>query len=339
MGEHQGERVIDWVIAPTLLSYVRKLSQRWNAAFGLFVPKTSDFALQTRLDTVEGSRWLVTRAERHNEYYAGGTAALRVSPALRFGLSLLGVYSAAANGLTESGGGLEQRTVSLVAQNSSKSYELTLRAGVQWQPSPELAVGLSVYAPNIIVANRIDVGAAFSGPVGSDPDHRNFETVQGTRRNQGRVLGGAPGLRLGVAYRYGYSWVALDGTLNLPLQADFPAAPRRTGFNLRAGVSHELTPSIRLGAGLFTDRNLSRADGIDYYGMTFGFSNTRRYDLRDGRVVGFVTSISGRYAFGRGNVDGTEVPSLRAQTPVFLDHPTPAVSQELSVSIGSGVSF
>ena len=83
MGEHQGERVIDWVIAPTLLSYVRKLSRRWNAAFGLFVPKTSDFALQTRLDTVEGGRWLVTRAERHNEYYAGGTAALRVAPALR----------------------------------------------------------------------------------------------------------------------------------------------------------------------------------------------------------------------------------------------------------------
>jgi len=337
-GEHQGERVVDWVIAPTLLSYVRKLSPRWYASFGLFVPKTTDYILQSTLNTVEGARWFVTRAERSNEYYAGGTAALRITPTLRIGLSLLGVYTAQAYGLTEAGG-LDQRTLSLIVQTSAKSYELTMRAGVQWEPLPKLAIGLSVYAPNVIAAQRIVVGAAFTGPSISDPERQNFEIIQETRRNEGRVLGGAPGVRLGAAYRHARGWLALDGTLNLPLHAASLVGARQTEFNLRAGMSQDLTASWRLGAGLFTDRNASREDGIDYYGLTFGASNTRQYDLRDGGVVRFVTSISARYAYGRGTLSGSLVPSLNSATPEFVDYPTEAVSQELSVSIGSGVSF
>jgi hypothetical protein len=334
-GERGGARVVDWMIAPTMLAYVRRFSERWYGAAGIYVSRTSDLSLTAELETREEARWLVAVKFAQSEYYAGLGAGVRLSPRLRIGASLLGVYESQSFNFAQAGHAVDGRAASLINIQSSKSYDLTLRAGVQWQASRWLALGLAVFAPNVVVARRVNHALAVAGanePAPSSLERRTFRTAG--------ALTGAPGVRAGAAWLYASGWVALDGTLSPPLDSDELELDRKLSFNVRLGWLQAIAAAWKIGAGAFTDRNPLRGRGADYYGLTFGFTNTRRYPLADGRSVSFVTGVSGRYAFGAGESFGTTAPSLTPGSAFLVEERDSHIrNHELSASIGSGVTF
>jgi hypothetical protein len=274
-----------------------------------------------------------------SEYYAGGGAGVRISPRLRLGASLLGVYESESFTFVQVGRAADGRSASTVSIRSGTSYDLTLRAGLQWEPARWLSIGVALFAPNLVVARKSS-GAVTSPVPGSEVTSTSDISLSTDTQRGGARFTGAPGVRAGVAYRHEGGWVALDGTISPPMQSGDLGVDRKLSFNLRLGMVQTLSGTWSLGAGAFTDRNALRARGTDYYGLSFGVMNTRRYLLHSGRAISFVTGLSGRYAYGSGASFGTTVPSLAPGQPFMLQqHDGDIRSHELSASIGSAVSF
>jgi len=337
-GESTDGRVVDWIIAPALLSYVRRMS-RVSLSFAIFIPATNDLSTTDELRTRGGTRWLFSIELRDTRYYTGFGLGARVSSRLRVGVSVLGVYDSQSTRVMLAGGGPERRALSLFSRDDAKTYGVNARFGVQWEPHRSLSLGLNVIAPDLVLMQRNQTANATILPEdGGSGSSFLPQQVDETRTRP--VLGGAPGVRVGAAYRYPRGWASLDGTLNLPLRAREAEDDRKLGFNLRLGMTHELSPAWGLGAGAFTDLNPLRARGTDFYGGTLGLKYSHDYTLRAGGAVSFVTGLSGRYAYGTGPSFALDLPTL---LPGVQPRLTNAIGRqrthELSATIGTSVVF
>jgi hypothetical protein len=342
-GETEPARVVDWVLVPSMVAYVRELKPRLNGSFGIYVPQTQDYLLQARLKTNEGTEWTAVQREAGNAYYAGFGIGYELLPNLRVGGSLLGVYATDNSSVALAGGAKSDSRVhavgiTLSSIESSREYGVTARCGLQWDVLPELVLGLTVYAPSVTLLRVLDQASLLATVGVGDMDAVIIDD-QGERSLSGDV-GGAPGVRMGGAYRYARGWAALDATLNLPLQGDDASTTRELSWNLRAGGVYKFNETYEIGGGLFTDRNPVKAHGLDYYGFTGGVIHTHVYELKDGGALRLITGLSIRYAYGSGEIFGNNVPPLSDRNnPVFDSVTFDARGHELGANIGSSISF
>src|SRR6188768_4126596 len=83
----------DWVLVPSVLSFVRELGDGWVATVGIFIPRTHDFDMRTQVQNEDGQTFAGTVGSLlyENDYMMA--VAKRLTPNLRLGVSAAGVYS------------------------------------------------------------------------------------------------------------------------------------------------------------------------------------------------------------------------------------------------------
>lgn len=337
-GESRDSKVVDWLIAPSLVSYVRAFGQV-ALAFGLFIPAANDLSVLADLRTNAGTFWMASVDDRETKYYAGFGLGLPLGSGLRLGFSLLGTYESSAVRIVIAGGGPDARTLSLFSRSDVRAYGLNARFGVQWQHG-RWACGLTLVAPDLVAIRAIREASAATLPADVGMRGITFVPAERTRRNVGGALGGAPSLRAGAAYLFGATSVAVDATLNAPLRSTRLQEERKVSFNLRLGVSEDVSTAWSLGAGLFSDLNPFVEAGTDFYGGTAGVQYRRTYALSDGSELGFATGLSARYAFGRGTSFSLSLPSIApGSEPLIAIGSGSQRTHELSATLGTSITF
>lgn len=248
-------------------------------------------------------------------------------------------------------------------------FGFQLKAGLQWVPIPEIRVGFSVAAPTFVFAALERVSNAYSQapPAGTpfDPDDPARQLATGSEDRGGRGVwwGVEPGnLRFGLAYVGDWGWIEGDLVYYFRLREEELGLDLRGFVNGRLGSSFRVTKHVKLGLGLFTD--FSQVDQlarlpfatrkIDFFGVHFGFLySTRevhpdRQTAADSEGVGISFAIGIRYAHGRGDTLGLEVPTQYDPTVVSNcsnpDVPNNCVPvftkvNEIGINLGAKVAF
>jgi long-subunit fatty acid transport protein len=81
----------EFVSVPSAVSYVRAIGKDWRLGVGVFVPESSTWSVDVPLQT-GGNTFHVSGSNRQSLYYGMIGAGYRVSPRLRVGASLSGLY-------------------------------------------------------------------------------------------------------------------------------------------------------------------------------------------------------------------------------------------------------
>jgi hypothetical protein len=345
----------EFVTVPTALTFVREIMPEVRAALGIFVTRASDISLQAQLtdERPEGStQWLLALTNAVTIYHAGGSIAWAVTPDLRVGASLLGVYATQEIAFNLSGGvsedGLSTGFVTQTAIANAAIFGFRASGGFQWDVAEWLHVGFSVMSPSYQIGQKVSasssVGAFVSTPEGalgvfaptaSDDLKAMFRDFT------------PPRIRLGIGFGSRESWIALDADLQPALQDAAADIDRNLLVNVRLGGRYLILPGVSIGAGAFTDLSagsepdsFAEAD-IDYVGGTAGFQYESAHELKErGRDrLTFSTTLAVRYAYGFGDLSGLRVPSftsgpLELQLPVVDIH-----VHEIGVHLGSALFF
>ncbi len=214
------------------------------------------------------------------------------------------------------------------------TFGVQFKGGLQWIPHENWRLGFSVASPTYAFL-RLDRGSlnfSQSPPAGTtlspdDPD-RQLSGGEEFRTAEGGWWGVEPGnARLGVAYLARWGWVEGDVVSHWRLRtADFGIDLKRA-VNVQLGGAFRLNPFMKLGVGLFTDRNqvdqLQRSafgsSQIDFYGGHLGFLlsnqevhpgfNPETEAVAESKESGIDLAVGLRYAYGSGVVLGLEVPA------------------------------
>ncbi|MFT3925374.1 MAG: hypothetical protein QM778_22740 [Myxococcales bacterium] len=338
-----GAKYTDWVVVPSLVSHVLKLSERWRFSYAVIVPRVQNYSVEVTLRAPDETRWQALQQEQSQEIDIGAGVGGYVLDNLRFGASLLGIYNT-DNLISSAFAGnpmYPNMAVSALSLVSTHDYGLSVRTGLQWDALPQLAFGVMVVSPNLVVVrNTTDNGSVFTpGNAAGVPPVQNFDRSSDT--SAAFDLSGVPQVRMGGAYHYGPGSVTLDSTLNFPLNNLTYEGDRKFSWNLRAGMRHRLTDTVSIGSGLFTDRNPYRKHGADFYGFTLGASFAKVFDLSKGGSLSVLTSLNVRYAYGYGTATGSKVPALEnAVGGLSFDAVSTGVRiNELGVSLGAGLKY
>jgi hypothetical protein len=289
--------------------------------------------------------------QKGNAYHLGPAVGIRISPTLNLGASLFLVYEQ-ARAFTELFSDLSSDSPTgprsaLLSQYSRSSSTLSGQGvlGVQWKPSSEWQFGAVLRTPILLLLYSFH------------SDSLNTSTVDGgyllaveTAKDatSGLLLSSLapPRLHLGVARLFSWGWISLEGNVSPPKGATDFLEGQKAVWNVRLGVRRDLSETVSVGAGVFTDRTPGRsvdrfAEGhIDYYGASAGVELRKPFTLRDGgeqsKVV-ISTTFAVRYGLGRGNA--ARVVLDTASNAVVDSPPGRATVNELDLYIGSGLSF
>jgi len=344
-GSSADAKFADWILVPSVLSFTRELDEDLVFSFGIFIPRTNDFELHTAVTRELGQTFGATLATVLNEYDYTLTLAVRSGPKLRLGATLAGVYLSRRDFVQVAAGtpgvpGEAFYTGSSYTTESDYGARLTL--GLQWEPTPDWALGVSVQGPMFTgwssVARTVAQGAADPGATSS------AFTLDG---QQGNVavwdLTTPARLRAGVSYQLGATQLLLDADVSMPFSVpeELPDtfSDRDWVGNARVGVLHAVSPALTAGAGLFTDLSGKKQFKTQFAGVAFGIQlNTDHTVDEKTRDLTFSTTLGGRYAFGWGDLPGVEI--VRdgngfAQRPIGA----PVTVHELAFNLGAGVNF
>lgn len=337
-----GAKYTDWVVVPSLVSHVLKISRRWRFSYAVIVPRAENYSIGVTLRTPDGTRWQVLQEEHSQELDIGVGVGGHLLPNLRIGFSMFGVYDT-DHLLTSAFAGNPQDpslAVSALVVEDSSDFGLSARAGLQWDAVEDITLGLAVIAPTmVLMRSDKNTGSVFTPASDGGQPLQQFDRSKDTEATF--HASGTPQLRMGGAYRYQRGHVALDCTLNFPLSIAYSQLDRKFSWNLRGGLQHRLSDTFILGAGLFTDRNPVRRIGLDFYGLTVGVAFTKVYGLSKGGALNLMTSLNARYAFGYGTVTGSRVPALADAVGglSFDSVSSDAWVNEVGLSLGAGVRY
>ena len=140
----------DWVLVPSVLSFVRELGNDWVATVGIFIPRTHDFDLRTQVHKETGEIFAGTISSqlRENDYMMA--VAKRLGPNLRLGVSAAGVYISRRDFVQIGFGSPDAPDAGFYNGSSSttvSNYGVRLTLGMQWNPAPDWDLGLSIQSP------------------------------------------------------------------------------------------------------------------------------------------------------------------------------------------------
>lgn len=348
--------------SPTSIVAVHKLSPALTAAGSLFLrAQGAPQQVWAQIDSAangvlsDGSTYTYAQrlAVQQKGYaiHAGPSVAMRLTPAINVGASLFLVYEG-TRGFTEIFSDLSSdpngafRT-GLMSQFTRSSSMLASEAvlGAQWRISPEWQAGAVLRTPILLLAY------AFHS------DSLDAHTVDGgwllpvqTRNDgsKGWLLSSLapPRLHLGIARLFGWGFVSLEGNVSPTKPATDLLPGQQAVWNLRLGARRDLSDTLSVGGGVFTDRTPGRtidrfAEGrIDYYGVTAGIELRKPFTLRGDSAQSTVVVASTfalRYELGTGSAGRV---LLDAVSNTLSDTPAgPALVNELELYVGSGLSF
>lgn len=348
--------------SPTSIVSVHKLSPDVTGALSLFLrAQGAPQQVWAQIDSAangvlsDGSTYVYAQrlAVQQKGYaiHGGPSFGMRVTPSLNLGASLFLVYegtrafnevfsdlSSDPNGTYRTG---------LVSQLTRSSSTLATEAvlGVQWKLDPHWQLGAVVRTPILLLAYSFHTDTLDARTV----DGGWLQPVQtASDGSKGLLLSSLapPRLHLGIARLFGWGFVSLEGNFS-PTKPPTDLLPGQAAvWNLRAGVRRDLSDTVSVGGGVFTDRTPGRtvdrfAEGrIDYYGATAGVELRKPFTLRDGggqSTVVISSTFALRYELGVGNASRL---LLDAVANSVLDSPPgPAVVNELELYVGSGLSF
>lgn len=350
------------VASPSAIVAVRKISPDVTGALGLFLKaqgapqpvwaqadSTATGPVPSGGSYVHGQRFAVQ--QKGSAYHLGPAVGIRVSPTLNVGASLFLVYEQSRT-FSELFSDLssDQPTgprSAFLSQRSSTSSTFSGQGaiGVQWKPDPEWQIGAVLRSPILLLVYSFHSDALDSRTV----DGGWLLPVETLKDASSGLLFSSrapPRLHLGVARLFGWGWIALEGNISPPKAATDLLEGQSTVWNLRLGARRDLSPTLSVGAGLYTDRTPGRtvdrfAEGhLDYYGASAGVELRKPFALRDGGEQGKIvvsTTFALRYALGRG--DAARIVLDTVANALVDSAPGRATVNELDLYIGSGLSF
>ena len=348
--------VVELIVVPTALSIVRPLNGRVRLGLGVFVPRANDLVLRGDLDAGSDGRWLVSLAEYDRLTYAGGSLGWAVTPTLRLGFALLGVYEYEQSSLQVAGGrpsdadaDADADAVSFVstgAVSTRASFGAMLSFGGQWELWKQWRLGLSVRSPSYnVYSNSANSGFTTSAvSIGGFTSTSFFPQAERSSRSTFSQTTPVQ-LRAGFAWVGARSSVALDGDVQPGLRSR-DGDRKEARFNVRVGAQYQLAPRLSFGGGLFTDRDTEPDDSsgsgpLHFYGGSAGVRWGRLYqvDGEERRSFDFTTTLGLRYAFARGKHAALGVRAVDQPLPPVTTRPGDAIVHEIMVHIGSGFYF
>jgi len=329
---------------PPAVVVARSLRSDLVLALSLTVPSSESVDTNRNANASDGSTFTLRENARNIStsalYRSGVTLAwaplsrLRVGATLNFGLMRSSSLFAFELSALEASG---RRTfVSLVSGQQATAGGLGGILGVQWAISRRIAAGLALEPPLVGVFGSIrsENATFFSRTVaGQEPmvSENQSSTTDGAAGDAiGRFVS-----RLGVAYVADWGW--------LSAQVDYrPTAP--SVANVRAGAIYQWSPTLRIGAGAFTDFDTSPPSAalrFDFVGGTSGVLWRKPLPLQGAkRPLVLATTLALRYAYGWGQAAAISANPTTDDIDQFVTVTgSSGTIHEISLYIGSGVDY
>lgn len=340
-GTESGASVVDWVLIPSALSYSRRLGQRVVGSFGVFMPRTTDVDLRTSVTQPDGTRWVVGLDEVHYEYAYVTSVGVRVTDKLRLGASLHGIYISNEQKTEVAFGRPDSTNADLLTTSghyTTGDYGLRLGLGAQYTPVPELSLGLSLQTPTLTAYRGVaETDVASVSLPGSQIS--SFQSSRDVGLKSVWQLTTPLLVRTGLAVTIGDLQLMLDGSLLSSLHNREQELSRKWSGNFRLAAQWTFSERLQMGFGAFSDLNGNRQADLDYLGVAGGVRLNRTFHLQeDQRVLTFVTTLAGRYAYGFGYTEGVRFTS--EQGLIGVEGQSVAIhAHELAFNLGGGVTF
>ncbi len=332
-------KTVNFAVIPEALTFTIGLRENLKLGVGLFnsairraffteevasAPGTSPQAAaaggqSTKLDFFHVSTGLAGEFGKKQRVLFGGAVDFVVANSRADG-TLSVFYDGGAAGFSTDGEVMTQT-----------GFGLQLKAGIQWVPIPKLRFGFSVASPTytflLLERSATTFGQAPPRGTALPVDDPNAQASGGTqtRSSRGGWWGVEPGnFRFGIAYVADWGWFEGDLVVGWRLRTPDLDLNLKAIVNGRIGTSFRLTKFVKLGLGLFTDRSqtdqlqaapLATTD-VDFYGVHLGFLFST-HEVHPDRVdpdaeddkAGFAIAVGVRYAHGRGDLLGIQVPA------------------------------
>ena len=308
-------------------------------------------------------------------YHVGPTLGWSVTPKLRLGFHLYGIYESYVNNqvVTMSVTGGYQAGVTEQIKDSPIRWGIQPGVGLQWEILPQLRFGLMVRGPAMVIAEtpeqRIATTVSFVAPPNvlypGDPGAAvSTSSVSPVRPNGGFGLLQPLQITGGFAWYYDHGWIDVEFEYRMGLENKELLVDLSPTWNVRAGMIHEVSRGLSIGGGVFTNRTDQPNGGLNspvsLYGFTVGLQ-TRTY-LRGSpdpveppaegapapreKPLVFGTTLSLRFAGGSGSVRslavGYDTRCLAAVGVNFCALPgqtTKSSTYAVSLYLGSSLEF
>ena len=358
-GEATGVTMMEFVLVPTSGTYTRRLSDRVVASFGIFSPRTQFLIMQKALKltepTPQGTDWNVAINSIVFTYLIGPSVAYQVSRQFSLGGSFHVLYNfedtaaQAAGAERDAGVPPQQPFIGNSQLFVRTTYGLQLGWGFQWQPREQFRIGFSMQSPGLqmLTWRQTTNSAGISLPVtslGATSAH-TLSTAEGFQSKLQLVLP----LRAGLGVARFFDWGRLE--VDLAYQSALPESElgpaRKAVLNGRVGAQYRLSPTLSLGAGLFTDRAATNASSfglvhVNMYGGTLGIATGTEHRLNPGeraKSLVFASTLGLRYAYGHGEMGTLEVSPIAPGSPVARPFQSPMTIHEIMLNFGSALNF
>ena len=334
-GDRDSADLTEFLIVPAALAYVRPVNDRVRVALGIFQTNAQDFIFNSSLEVPRmDSRvddWGLSVARTQNDYQGSLGVGLQVGPTLSLGFaahttySSLGFTTQLSGSTRDPGSDTADVFAAESALVSSSSWGWRVSAGLQWQAHERIRVGLSVASPSMLITSTRELslflggnGVDTVGPLVLPGADASFTSTRTKERVNGFEMIQPTRVRVGVALTLDRGVLSIDGDYQHAVSNEALGIDRTAVWNLRVGGQVDLSSSVRLGAGLFTDRDSNRrgtnfGDGaVHFYGGTFGVHFGEAHELAESEEddrIHFDTTLALRYSLGRGYINGLLVDS------------------------------
>ncbi len=336
------------------------LTHRFGAlgvGLGVFVPEQRQTFLRTQLEQRETSNQAASSLgydayDRVQQYAAGPSLGFAVTKQLALGASLLVTYR---NQLRVEGVdlGLGQSAgfASVTSHESLDWQQLgaQLVLGLQLHPTKQHSIGFTLRFPALSIYElRQSVQIETSAVDGAARPER-FNSFDENLGFTSTAFVAPLRCHLGISRTLGATRVALEASYQAPIHNDDLELDWVPMVNTRLGARHQLSDTLALGGGLFTDRSPVRRASrfgestLDFYGATLALDAATHYrvipqhDADSGeRGMRFGTTFALTYAIGFGEVVRATVGGRGVGT-TLTQEATPAIAHEILFHLGSSL--
>jgi hypothetical protein len=347
--------VREFIAVPTQVTFSRRIVEGVTLGLGYFVPRASNIVLREQLD--EGTRdaaasYSVSTVLSKSEFVLGAVLGVQATQRLRVGGGVLLTFDDTTESVALFGAVRSNDVVQKATQTALMTTQtivgLTPTLGAQLDVTDDLTVGIAARAPRLSVFNkgrmRRDATRTALVPAISDSEtqivdvkSKVFDMVRA-----GRYTGG-------LAYRLDETQLTAEADFQPAVENEEANVRRQFAWNARAGVYHQATPRVGVGAGVFTDRETEGENPNalfsmrgDFYGGTVGVrvSNERalaEHEPADSLV--FTSVFALKYAFSTGRSLSVLFDRDAALDQVIGRAGTTALVHDVSLYVGSGLHF
>ena len=318
---------LDFASVPSAITLVRHLMPNVTLGLGVFVPVQDKYEFDDAIrlaDVFSDSTPRIDYQERQllaveeREIHVGMAMGWQPHPQLRLGGAVMVVYATstlrseywlhafdpASEGKTDFAD-LESVRV------DSQGVGVQPVFGLQWQPTEELHMGLTVRGPLMLFHSEHDfiITSAISSLDADNPSNNSAESffVQAEEPLQGFEVVRSGRIHLSFAWEFEpRAWLGAEVDVRLPLKNTHVGLELVTAVNARIGAVFPLSDTFTMGVGLFTD--LSSAAAVDEFGdlrtdwlgLAFGFERRSVHPLSDDPESSITISSTVGFRYGLG---------------------------------------